>query len=234
MNLRTTQFSTFSSVTRGIASNQAKLALLQQQVVTGKRILKPSDDASGAALSMSLRRQISSINADRTSIEAARQVLTASTAELQQASGRFADARALVVQALNGTLSQSDRATLAEQIELVRDSLLDISNARFGGRYLFAGTETDTEPFVEVGTGSDKRVEYRGNDNEVAIRIGPGEEFRTNIGGEQLFGRQAPSGPVFSGVTGVSAGSSASFGEGYRSEERRVGKECRSRWSPYH
>ena len=23
-------------------------------------------------------------------------------------------------------------------------------------------------------------------------------------------------------------------GTGYRSEERRVGKECRSRWSPYH
>ena len=22
--------------------------------------------------------------------------------------------------------------------------------------------------------------------------------------------------------------------DGYRSEERRVGKECRSRWSPYH
>ena len=22
--------------------------------------------------------------------------------------------------------------------------------------------------------------------------------------------------------------------QGYRSEERRVGKECRSRWSPYH
>ena len=24
------------------------------------------------------------------------------------------------------------------------------------------------------------------------------------------------------------------LGEGKRSEERRVGKECRSRWSPYH
>ena len=24
------------------------------------------------------------------------------------------------------------------------------------------------------------------------------------------------------------------FGKGQRSEERRVGKECRSRWSPYH
>ena len=26
----------------------------------------------------------------------------------------------------------------------------------------------------------------------------------------------------------------ADGGEGTRSEERRVGKECRSRWSPYH
>ena len=26
----------------------------------------------------------------------------------------------------------------------------------------------------------------------------------------------------------------ASRGDGKRSEERRVGKECRSRWSPYH
>ena len=24
------------------------------------------------------------------------------------------------------------------------------------------------------------------------------------------------------------------WGQEYRSEERRVGKECRSRWSPYH
>ena len=27
---------------------------------------------------------------------------------------------------------------------------------------------------------------------------------------------------------------SAMANKGYRSEERRVGKECRSRWSPYH
>ena len=29
-------------------------------------------------------------------------------------------------------------------------------------------------------------------------------------------------------------GSKRSAGTKYRSEERRVGKECRSRWSPYH
>ena len=30
------------------------------------------------------------------------------------------------------------------------------------------------------------------------------------------------------------AGVKYSFPTAYRSEERRVGKECRSRWSPYH
>src|SRR3712207_5327418 len=30
------------------------------------------------------------------------------------------------------------------------------------------------------------------------------------------------------------AGGAASIAERFRSEERRVGKECRSRWSPYH
>ena len=30
------------------------------------------------------------------------------------------------------------------------------------------------------------------------------------------------------------AGLTALLGTGFRSEERRVGKECRSRWSPYH
>ena len=34
--------------------------------------------------------------------------------------------------------------------------------------------------------------------------------------------------------TGLSAGEAKKRLEQYRSEERRVGKECRSRWSPYH
>src|ERR1039457_4256320 len=48
-----------------------------------------------------------------------------------------------------------------------------------------------------------------------------------NLLGERESGRaQGPFILVF-GLAGVYAGA-------YRSEERRVGKECRSRWSPYH
>src|SRR2546429_135005 len=43
--------------------------------------------------------------------------------------------------------------------------------------------------------------------------------------------------PLLSGGRGgiaVFMAPSAGYLLGYRSEERRVGKECRSRWSPYH
>ena len=36
------------------------------------------------------------------------------------------------------------------------------------------------------------------------------------------------------GITRPSSGEGTVLGKRIRSEERRVGKECRSRWSPYH
>ena len=42
---------------------------------------------------------------------------------------------------------------------------------------------------------------------------------------------------IYKGISGFPKRSESeydTFGVGHRSEERRVGKECRSRWSPYH
>ena len=47
-------------------------------------------------------------------------------------------------------------------------------------------------------------------------------------GGKVHKGRPLPQGAP------VPAGKAAGIDGGARSEERRVGKECRSRWSPYH
>jgi len=44
----------------------------------------------------------------------------------------------------------------------------------------------------------------------------------------------APSMPPGSSIVGISSLGSVRVLDNYRSEERRVGKECRSRWSPYH
>ena len=57
-------------------------------------------------------------------------------------------------------------------------------------------------------------------------KYGPGN-FTVNDNGEYTYEAE--------GTTGTWTGSAASFTlTATRSEERRVGKECRSRWSPYH
>src|SRR5256885_7332671 len=56
----------------------------------------------------------------------------------------------------------------------------------------------------------------------------PCRAFQTGTGGA-FFQRKDAIDLAFSAWCG-----SAAFRAGLRSEERRVGKECRSRWSPYH
>src|SRR2546425_10066513 len=57
------------------------------------------------------------------------------------------------------------------------------------------------------------------------ITLPGGDSIRVTAGSPALPGRPA---------TGGRGGAAAGLNYPLRSEERRVGKECRSRWSPYH
>ena len=50
----------------------------------------------------------------------------------------------------------------------------------------------------------------------------------------QIAGQSGDTLSIAASDVAGNTGASASFETGLRSEERRVGKECRSRWSPYH
>ncbi len=75
-------------------------------------------------------------------------------------------------------------------------------------------------------TGVDKN-EIQKDFSSVLGKLLPGKELAgisvTPVGTLKVSIREVSSGKVFD-IDGMSS----------RSEERRVGKECRSRWSPYH
>lgn len=212
MTLRPTQASIFNLVRSGLRLNQGKLARAQEQVATGKRILRPSDDAVGTSAALAVRRQKGGVEAYRSAMNTARPLLATGASQLQEASGRLAEARALIVQGMNGTLSANDREAVAGQLDLLYEGLLELANSRSGERYLFSGTETGVAPFQETADG---RVEYRGDRSEQSIRIGRGIELEVNVPGDEVFSRFEYSGVAFHGITGVKAGTSASSGQGY-------------------
>src|SRR2546425_5879742 len=75
-------------------------------------------------------------------------------------------------------------------------------------------------------------------DRAERLRLGPGLDEKTEVG--PLINEEARKKvEYYVGVgrdegAAVLIGGERATGQGLRSEERRVGKECRSRWSPYH
>lgn len=131
-----------------LRTNLIAMSELQAKLSSGKSINKASDDPAGAAHSLKLRSDYSAAvqqqrNADDgvgwlSTIDSA---LTSATAALRQA-------RDLTVQGGNsGALSQSSREALAQEIEGVRDAMLDFANTKYLNRSVFAGTSNAATAF---------------------------------------------------------------------------------------
>ncbi len=213
--MRIGTFSTFSRVLFGIRKNHADLLRAQEQLSSGLRILRPSDDPAGAARSIQLERSLADVGRFQRAAASARTAVDGAASTLQDGSTLFADARELVLQGMNGTLSATDRRALAEEVDLIRTQLLELANQEQAGRYLFGGTETDRAPFVEVVVGGRTRVVYRGSDQSGAVRAGEGFEVALSLPGSEIFSKFAPSGTRFAGLTGVASGTTADEGTGW-------------------
>jgi flagellar hook-associated protein 3 FlgL len=206
--------STFARVLYGIRRNYADLLRAQQQLTTGLRILRPSDDPAGAARSIQLERGLSEVGRFQRAAAAGRDGVEAAASTLLDGSTLLSEARELVLQGMNGTLSPDDRRALAEEVELIRSQLLELANRELSGRYLFGGIESKSPPFEEITVGGRTLVVYRGSDQSGSVLAGEGVEIELAPPGSELFARFAPSATRFAGLTGVASGLTADEGTG--------------------
>lgn len=212
MSLRPTQNSIFQRIQGSLLADLARLARAQEQVSSGKRILRASDDPIGASRALAYEREIAASERYSTALQGARTMLDTAASALQDAGGLVAEARALVLQAMNGTQSPADRRTLGQGVALIREQLLDLANSRTGNRYLFAGTSTGSKPFVPSAGGG---IAYAGNDETQRVLVGLDSQLATTLPGDEVFALEQRSGTRFDGRTGIASGTSADQGTGY-------------------
>lgn len=215
MRLRPTQSTIFGQVRFGLTSNSAMLVRAQEQISSGRRIVRPSDDAAGTSVAMSLRRQIGSLKTFVSATGTARPQVEQAAARLEEASGLVTEGRSLIIQGMNGSLGPDDREQIASQLEQVYARLLDVANSQSGDRYLFAGTKTDTRPFEVQTIDGQKRVVYQGDSESQRVLIGRETTLQTNVAGDEVFAHFAYERTRFGGVTGVAGGMSGDTGSGY-------------------
>lgn len=148
----------------GITNSQSEWLKYGEQMSTGKRVNRASDDPVAASQAVVLSQAQAQNAQFATARTFATQRVSTEESTLKQVTTAIQSAQEKIVYAGNGTLSDDDRASLATDLQGIRDQLLNLANSTDGnGRYIFAGYKTDTPPFDSKGqyVGGDINVEQQ-------------------------------------------------------------------------
>ncbi len=170
-----------------ILEAQAQVARLQEQIGTGRRMMTPSDDPSASVRLVELNTELSKLESHQKNISAVMSAFSFEEIALASANDVLRRARELTIQGQNGTLSQSDRGAIANEIDGLREQLLNIANMQNdAGEYIFAGTASN-EPAYDVNG------VFQGDSVVRQVNIGAGVRVASGHSGTD----------VFEGVSGV-------------------------------
>ncbi|MDF3827885.1 MULTISPECIES: flagellar hook-associated protein FlgL [unclassified Pseudocitrobacter] len=166
---------------RGITSSQSEWLKYGEQMSTGKRVNRASDDPVAASQAVVLSQAQAQNSQFATARTFATQRVSMEENTLAQVTTAIQSAQEKIVYAGNGTLSDDDRASLATDLQGIRDQLLNLANSQDGnGRYIFAGYKTDTAPFTDDGT-------YVGGSENVAQQVDASRSMVIGHTGDKIF-----------------------------------------------
>jgi flagellar hook-associated protein 3 FlgL len=152
-----------------LARRQAELASQQEQIATGKRVQKPSDDPVAATLAETAQNRLSRTQADLRALETARSSLQQAESGLAESGELIQKVRDLLVSAGNGTYGPSEREDIARQLEGLREQLIGVANLKDNsGRTLFGGLGGAATPFVDMYDPGGNGVQFYGQRGQAA------------------------------------------------------------------
>jgi flagellar hook-associated protein 3 FlgL len=180
---------------RNLQQSLTQLGRMQQTASTLKRIAQPSDDPAGTADSIRVRSEQASVSQYGRNINDGNSWLTTVDTALTKTTGIMQRVRDLTVQGANdGSLSATQKESIAVELESLRAELMTTANTKYLGRTVFAGNSdagaafTDANvappalPYTSTGTGS-----------AVERRIGTDTTIRVDADGAAVFGEGADS-----------------------------------------
>lgn len=167
----------------------------QEQISTGKRINKPSDDPVAAARILKLDQELSRIETYQRNAGLAENRLQREESALESSVDIIQRVRELTVQAGNGSLSANDRKSISSELKERLGQLANITNTRdASGEYIFSGFQGNTAAFAKDDSGS---WAYQGDEGQRVLEIDDGVTVPISDHGKGIFENVAST-PTFS------------------------------------
>jgi|APAga8741244001_1050109.scaffolds.fasta_scaffold04867_5 flagellar hook-associated protein 3 FlgL len=188
--MRVTQSMVSANSLRNISSSYNKLAELNNQVATGKKITKPSDDPVVAMKGMYFRSNLNQVEQYKRNLSELHLWMDNSEAGLEQATSGLDRVRELLLQGKSDTNSVDERAAIAKEIAQIKDDLVNVANTQVNGKYIFHGTDV-SNPLVTNGT--PPTVAANINDPTIdnyTVEVSQGITMKANISPSTTFNQE--------------------------------------------
>ena len=140
----------YDGALNNLMSRQEHLTATQEQMTSGKRVIKASDDPTAAARAERARALEERTTSSQKAVDASSNAMTLTESALGDANELLQQARELMVSAGDASYSDAERASKASAIKAIRDQLLAVANRPDGqGGYVFSGQGSGGAPFVD-------------------------------------------------------------------------------------
>jgi flagellar hook-associated protein 3 FlgL len=185
--MRITQSMMSNRMLSNLSNSYSDLNKYSEQLSSGKKITKPSDDPVVATKGMSYRTEVRDVEQYKRNLSEAQTWIDNSDSALGNATSALQRVRELAVQASNGTYEEGQRGNIAQEVDQLKEQLASIANTQVNEKYIFNGSATDTAP-VTINDDGSSTVDF--NTNAVSLTLSKGVEVKMNANGEAAFGEK--------------------------------------------
>ena len=157
-----------------------KLFDVNKQIASGLKIQYAKDDISTFTETMRLDNEITTLEQIKQSTQSAYKISNQTDYVLNEFETNMNRMRTLLLQAANGTNSDTSLDAIADELRGIEKGLVGLANTSINGQYLFSGSAVDIKPISDDGT-------YNGNDVSMNAFVGSRNQQEFNITGAELF-----------------------------------------------
>ena len=177
-----------NSYLRNLNRQTNKVQKYQHQLSSLKEVSKPSDDPLTVSKIMDLNNSIVQNDYYQSTIEDAIDWTNVQDAALGQATNALGRIQNLIQSAANGTMSEEDRLAIKYNVEGEIEAFVDALNTNFGGRFVFGGQATTTQPFEVDRTDEGQIIGIKTPENtdNLEREVSPGVTVSLLTDGEKL------------------------------------------------
>ena len=191
--MRISTASAYNTSLDSLFDRQSRLSNTQEQMTTGKRVNRASDDPAAMGRAERALAAEARSTANQRAVDASSNAMTLTETALADSGNLLQSAREALVAAGNASYSDAERSGVADQLAELRKQLFAVANRTDGaGTFLFGGQGSNQPPFIDAAGG----VQFNGTSGVVQAASG-GETLPLTMDGESTWMRARTGNGVF-------------------------------------